>query len=79
MKFSIVILLFLLLGSCVPSRIVNISSKNNYYNRHRTHTFTRPMWIPGHGIVLYTESVPRYRFHKPRYTQPQPRVRRGKK
>lgn len=79
MKFSLVILLLLLLGSCAPSRIVNVSSRHNYYNRHRATTYTHPLWVPGRGIILYTEIVPKYRFHKPRYTQPQYRVRRGKK
>jgi hypothetical protein len=77
MKY-LIFFVFLFLVSCTPSRIVNVSSRHNYYNRHRAETFTRPMWIPGHGIVLYTEIAPNYRFYQPRYAQPQIRVRRGR-
>lgn len=79
MKKLLFILTIMMLGvSCVPSKIVNVSSRHNYYNRHRTTTYTHPIWIPGRGIVLYTEIHPKYRFHQPRYTQPKHRVRRGR-
>ena len=50
---------FLLIG-CVPVRIVDVSSRHNYYERHRYNSYTAPIWIPGHGIVLQTYRIKRY-------------------
>jgi uncharacterized protein YceK len=63
--------LFLLIG-CVPVRRVNVNSRHNYYERHRSNTYTSPTWIPGIGIVLETHI---YRSSKRSYA---PRVRRGR-
>lgn len=70
MKSIITLLVLILLVGCVPVRVVNVERKNNYYQRHRTTTYTTPIWIPGHGIVLQTQ---RMRLPKSR-----PNVRRGK-
>ncbi len=67
---NILILLCLFLVSCTPIRYVNVESRHNYYQRHRTTTYTTPIWIPGHGIVLQTHKVRKYKS--------QPYVKRGK-
>jgi hypothetical protein len=67
---NILILLCLFLVSCTPIKYVNVERKHNYYQRHRTTTYTTPIWIPGHGIVLQTHKVRKYKS--------QPYVKRGK-
>ena len=68
----VVILLFILVG-CVPVRRVDVSSRHNYYERHRFNTYTSPTWIPGRGVILETHI---YRLPKRSYA---PKVRRGKR
>ena len=68
---SLCILLFLLIG-CMPVRKVDVSSRYNYYEKHRINTYTSPTWIPGRGIILETHI---YRLPKRSYA---PRVRRGR-
>jgi hypothetical protein len=70
-QFVLAFILFTLIG-CMPVRRVNFNSKHNYYQRHRTNTYTSPTWIPGIGIVLETHI---YRLPKRSYA---PRVRRGR-
>ena len=65
---SLSILLFIFIG-CVPIKRVNVSSRHNYYEKHRFNTYTSPTWIPGVGIVLETHI---YRLPKRSYT-PTPR------
>ena len=67
----VVILLFILVG-CVPVRRVDVSSRHNYYERHRFNTYTSPTWIPGRGVILETHI---YRLPKRSYA---PKVRRGR-
>jgi len=57
--------IIVMLTSCVPVRYVNINSHRNYYQRHRFETYTSPIWIPGKGVVLQTQSIPR-RSRQPR-------------
>ena len=57
---NVLILLCLFLVSCTPIKYVNVESRHNYYQRHRTTTYTAPIWIPGHGIVLQTYRIKRY-------------------
>ena len=52
--------LFLLIG-CVPVRRVNVNSRHNYYQKHRSNTYTIPVWIPNVGVVLETHV-----YRKPR-------------
>ena len=68
---SILVLLFILIG-CMPVRRVDVSSRHNYYERHRINTYTSPTWIPGRGVILETHI---YRLPKRSYA---PRVRRGR-
>ncbi len=68
---SIIILLFILVG-CMPVRRVNVSSRHNYYERHRHNSYTSPTWISGRGIILETHI---YRLPKRSYA---PKVRRGR-
>ena len=68
---SLLVVLFFLTG-CYPVRRVDISSRHNYYERHRINTYTSPTWIPGKGVLLETHI---YRLPKRSYT---PRQRRGK-
>jgi hypothetical protein len=70
MKSIITLLVLILLVGCIPVKVVNVERKHNYYQRHRTTTYTSPIWIPGHGIVLQT--------HKVRLPKSRPNVRRGK-
>ena len=66
---SLLVLIFVLIG-CMPVRKVDVSSRHNYYQRHRYNTYTAPTWIPGRGIILETHI---YRSPKRSYA---PRVRR---
>ena len=66
--FGILISFFLI--SCMPVRVVDISSRHNYYERHRYNSYTSPIWIPGHGVVLQT-----YRVRVPRALPPMNRGR----
>lgn len=66
---SLLVLIFVLIG-CMPVRRVNVSSRHNYYERHRHNSYTSPTWIPGRGIILETHI---YRLPKKSYA---PRVRR---
>jgi hypothetical protein len=68
---SLLFIIFLLIG-CMPARRVNISSRHNYYERHRFNTYTSPTWIPGRGIILETRI---YRLPKKSYI---PKQRRGR-
>ncbi len=63
MKNIITLLVLILLVGCVPVKIVNVESKHNYYQRHRTTAYTTPIWIPGHGIVLQTHKVRKPKSH----------------
>jgi hypothetical protein len=65
-------ILFALIG-CMPVKRVNVSSRHNYYERHRFNTYTSPTWIPGRGVILETHI---YRLPKRSYA---PKVRRGKR
>ena len=67
----VLVLIFLLIG-CMPVRRVDVSSRHNYYERHRFNTYTSPTWIPGRGVILETHI---YRLPKRSYA---PRVRRGR-
>ena len=60
MKY-LIFFVFLFLVSCSPVRRVDVYSRHNYYERHRYNTYTSPLWIPGHGVVLQT-----YRVRVPR-------------
>ena len=73
MKSIITLLVLILLVGCVPVRVVNVERKHNYYQRHRTTTYTSPIWIPGRGIILETHI---YRLPKKSYA---PKVRRGRR
>ena len=64
-------ILFALIG-CMPVKRVNVSSRHNYYERHRFNTYTSPTWIPGRGVILETHI---YRLPKRSYA---PKVRRGR-
>ena len=66
---SVIILLFVLVG-CMPVRRVNVSSRHNYYEKHRYNSYTSPTLIPGRGIILETHI---YRLPKRSYA---PKVRR---
>ena len=68
---SVLVLVFILIG-CMPVRRVDVSSRHNYYERHRINTYTSPVWIPGRGIILQTHI---YRLPKKSYA---PKVRRGR-
>ncbi len=70
MKSIITLLVLILLVGCIPVRVVNVERKHNYYQRHRATTYTTPIWIPGHGVVLQTHKVRKY--------SSRPNVRRGK-
>ena len=70
-QFILAFILFALIG-CMPVRRVNISSRHNYYERHRYNSYTSPTWIPGRGIILETHI---YRLPKRSYA---PKVRRGR-
>jgi len=52
-KFILAFILLTLIG-CMPVRYVDVSSKHNYYKKHRMNTYTSPTWIPGRGIILET-------------------------
>ena len=59
------LILFLMVG-CQPVRYVNVHSRHNYYQKHRSTTYTSPVWIPGKGVVLETHSVPHAKYHSRR-------------
>jgi len=63
-KLLLAIFLLLVIVSCTPVRYVNVERKHNYYQKHRSNTYTIPMWIPGHGILLETRIITRHRVHK---------------
>lgn len=67
---SILILLFVIIG-CGPVRKVNVTSRHNYYQRHRYNTYTSPLWIPGRGIILETHI-----YRLPKRTNSSDRLRR---
>jgi len=73
--FIVALILGMLLQSCEPIRYVNFQSKHNYYERHRHNTYTSPIWIPGHGVMLQTHIVP-YRFSQQRPQQNRPTRKR---
>lgn len=52
---SFVLLLLILLGACTPARYVNVEKKHNFYQKHRSNTYTVPTWVPNVGIVLETK------------------------
>jgi uncharacterized protein YceK len=56
-------IVFLLIG-CISVRRVDVSSRHNYYERHRMNIYTSPTWIPGQGIILETHI---YRLPKRSY------------
>jgi hypothetical protein len=55
-KYALLLIIVLLAG-CVPVREVRFTRQHNYYQRHREHTFTAPVWIPGRGVILHTQRV----------------------
>jgi hypothetical protein len=69
---SLLVLIFVLIG-CMPVRKVDVSSRHNYYQKHRYNSYTSPTWIPGRGVILETHI---YRLPKRSYA---PKVRRGKR
>ncbi len=73
-NFIFLIVITILFIGCKPVRYVNVSSKHNYYEKHRTTTYTVPTWLPNVGIVLETRV---YRGH--RWSQPKRRYKRHKK
>lgn len=72
--FILFLWIVMFMASCTPVKYVNFNSRHNYYERHKYNTYTSPMWIPGHGIILQTHIVPK-RFIPQRQ---QNRVHRGK-
>ena len=58
MKYIFILIVALLVTSCEPVRYVDVQSRHNYYQRHRSNTYTTPVFIPGRGIVLQTYIVP---------------------
>jgi hypothetical protein len=59
-------ILLLVIVGCTPVRYVNVERKHNYYQRHRSTTYTIPTWIPGRGILLETRIVaPHRKWSKP--------------
>ena len=71
MKSIFTLLVLILLVGCVPVKVLNPERTHNYYQRHRATTYTTPIWIPGHGIVLQT--------HRIRLSKSRPYVKRGRK
>lgn len=51
---SLVLSLIILLGACTPVRYVNVEKKHNFYQKHRSNTYTVPIWVPNVGVVLET-------------------------
>jgi hypothetical protein len=60
-------LLIILLGACTPVRYVNVEKKHNFYQKHRSNTYTIPIWIPNVGIVLETRIYRIPKKQKSRY------------
>jgi hypothetical protein len=58
---SFVLMLIIFLGACTPTRYVNTQKKHNFYQRHRSNTYTIPIWVPNVGVVLETRI---YKFPK---------------
>jgi PBP1b-binding outer membrane lipoprotein LpoB len=58
---SFVLMLIIFLGGCTPVRYVNVEKKHNFYQRHRSNTYTIPIWVPNVGVVLETRI---YKFSK---------------
>lgn len=54
MKNILIILAMFVIG-CSPVKYVNVEKKHNYYQKHRSTTYTSPTWVPGQGIVLETK------------------------
>jgi hypothetical protein len=75
---NLILVVILLLGvvSCTPVRYVNVEKKHNYYQRHRTNTYTIPVWVPGRGMLLETRI---YRLPKVNRRLTPNRLSRGKK
>jgi hypothetical protein len=71
----VVILLFGVIG-CTPVRHVNVERKHNYYQRHRSNTYTLPIWVPGRGVILETRI---YRLPKKGHRHQPNRPQIGKK
>ena len=63
-KLLLAIFLLLIMVSCSPVRYANLQRKHNCYQRHKTTTYTIPMWIPGRGILLETHTITPHRVHK---------------
>ena len=53
-NLSFVLLLIMFLGACKPVRYVNVKNKHNFYQKHRSNTYTIPVWIPNVGVILET-------------------------
>lgn len=69
--FIVALILGMILQSCEPVRYVNFQSRHNYYETHRYNTYTSPIWIPGHGVMLQTHIVPsRYLQHRIQQNRP---------
>jgi len=72
--FILFLWITMFLASCTPIRYVDVYSRHNYYERHRVNTYTSPIWIPGHGVILQTHIVPKRFIQR----QSQQRIPRGK-
>jgi hypothetical protein len=57
LKKYIALLIIVFVAGCIPVREVRFDGHRNYYQRHREHTFTAPIWIPGRGPILHTQRV----------------------
>jgi hypothetical protein len=66
---NLLLVAFLLLAivGCTPIRYVNVERKHNYYQRHRSTTYTIPTWIPGRGVLLETRIITPRRVHKKKH------------
>ena len=56
-----VLMLIIFLGACTPVRYVNVERKHNFYQKHRSNTYTIPTWVPNVGVVFETRI---YKFSK---------------
>lgn len=68
--FIVALIVGILLQSCTPVRYVDFNSRHNYYEHHRYNTYTSPIWIPGHGVILQTHIVPNRHFPQRQYRAP---------
>ena len=57
-KLAALLIVIVLFASCIPVRYVDVHSKRNYYQRHRSAGGGGPTWVPGIGVVLETHIIP---------------------